>query len=452
MPFVSHAASHPVNPFLRLANEAVNCLHNGFRGDFAGAASCWHDSALHHLFNDAWQSASLRYQQHGAGLPGAADVMFACTLSAVTVGATYRYLWPELQALERACAAGEDALREWALDTDAQLRRRTVEEVTAMRQCLAAFDATQTSAHPPSPMAVSQRASATMRRKFAELRIAESLILHVADAPQATLAQSDRVVGLCQLLAHGLGFRLSGAVRQALNVSDDRPSLIRDDAAFALLRERLEPDWRNDVEHSPTFSVHPVDVQLFDPAQTTDDLSDDTRDARELLTHPEALRRVRSRVVALIAASVREDCGGDGDWRNLAVRALNTAAERGMPCERVLDAIGVATRASISARFAWLWTDEPVPQAGDVVVPTIPRDVAPWIARVMLVAGSSRRSGRAGRCTPCPPRLAALARGDTPASLVIGSTDWMHLVDGIGALGRDHWHATYAQVREAGRG
>lgn len=449
MPFVSHAAFHPVNPFLRLADDAMNCLHEGFRGNFAGAALCWRDSGLHHLLNDAWQSGSLRFQRHGAALPGAADVTFACALSAVTVGATCRYLWPELRALERACTAGEGALREWALDTDAQLRRRTVEEVTAMRQCLAAFDATQTPAHPLPPTAVSQRASTTTRRKFAELRIAESLILHLADAPQASLAQSDRVVGLCQLLAHGLGFRLSGAVRHALNLSDDRPSLIRDDAAFALLRERLEPDWRHDAEGSPTFSVHPVDVQLFDPLETTDDLSDDTRDARAMLTHPEALRRVRSRVVALFAASVRDDCGGDGDWRNLAVRALNTAAERGMTCERVLNAIGVATRASISARFAWRWTDEPVPQAGDVRVPAIPMDVAPWIARVMLVAG---RPGRAGRRTPCPPRLAALARGDTPASLVIGSTDWMHLVDGIGALGRDHWHASYAQVREAGRG
>ena len=61
MPFVSHAAFHPVNPFLRLADDAMNCLHEGFRGNFAGAALCWRDSGLHHLLNDAWQSASLRF-------------------------------------------------------------------------------------------------------------------------------------------------------------------------------------------------------------------------------------------------------------------------------------------------------------------------------------------------------------------------------------------------------
>ncbi|VVE30331.1 hypothetical protein [Pandoraea terrigena] len=448
MPFVPHAASPPVNTFLRLANEAANCLHDGLRGDFAGAAACLRDSGLRHLLDGAWQSARLGYQRHGAGLPAAADVTFACALSAVTIGAACRYLWPELRALEHAFGANssEDAPRQWGLETDAQLSRRNVAEITAMRQCLAAFDATRTAVNPLPISAVSARAGATTRRKFAELRIAESLILHIADAPQVSLGQSDRVVGLCQLLAHGLGFRLPDVVRQALHISDDRPSLIRDDAAFALLRERLEPDWRSDVENAPTFSVHPVDVQLFDPSETTDDLSDDTRNARAMLTHPEALRRVRSRVVALIAASVRDDCGGVGNWRNLTVCALNTAAQRGMTCGRVLDAIGLATRTRISARFAWRWTDAPVAQAGDVVVPAIPSDVAPWIARVMMVAG------KAGRRTPCPPRLAALARGDTPPSLVIGSTDWMYLVDGVGALGRDHWHASYAQVCEAGRG
>ncbi len=73
--------------------------------------------------------------------------------------------------------------------------------------------------------------------------------------------------------------------------------------------------------------------------------------------------------------------------------------------------------------------------------PAIEADVAQWVARTMLLAGK----------TACPPRLAALARGDTPASLVIGSAAWTDLVDGIAVLGREHWRVAYAQVCGVGR-
>lgn len=445
MPFVSDAASSSPSSFLHLAYEVANCAYDGFRGDFAGAAACLRDSGLHHLLSNAWQNASGRYQERGLSVPGApgiagvADVAFACALSALTVGAACRYLWPELRALENAFGEGVQGRRQWALQTQTQLRRRTAADITAMRQCLAAFDATQMFVHS------AQQTTASSGRKLAERNIAEALILHIADAPQTSIAHSDRVASLCQLLAHGLGFKLPLAMRQALHVDDARPSLIRYDDAFALLRERLEPDWRHDVAGSPTFTVHPVDIQLFDPAETTDDLSMETRAARRQLTHPGALRRVRSRVVALMAASVREDCGSAADWRELGEFALTAAAQRGLACERVLDAMGIAIRSGVSARVAWRWTDEPPVQAGQVMMSTIPVDVSRWLARVMLVAGKPDMR------VPCPPRLAALARGDTPSSLVIGATDWIHLVDGIRALGRDHWHATYAQVCEAGR-
>jgi hypothetical protein len=285
----------------------------------------------------------------------------------------------------------------------------------------------------------------TTRRQLAEREIAQALILHVADTPQSSLAQSDRVAALCQLLAHGLGFRQPGALRRTLQIDDEKPSLIRFDDAFTLLRERLEPDWRHDEEDSPTFNVHPIDVQLFDPDETTADLSDDTCVARLRLTDPKALQRVRSRVVGLIAASVRNDCGGTGDWRALAQSALTLAVQHGMTCEKVLAALGVATRSGISARRTWHWSDEPMPRRADVVTPTLPMDAARWVARLMLLAGTPPTR------EPCPPRLVALARGDTPPSLVIGSADWVHLVDGIRALGRDHWRTPHAHVVNAGR-
>ncbi|WP_353193563.1 hypothetical protein [Pandoraea pnomenusa] len=437
--------ANAANAVLRLASEAANCICDGFRSDFANAAACVRENGLAHALGDVWQCARDRLLSGGSGLAGAVDVTFACALSAVTVGATCRYLWPELRSLENAIGQGQAAQRQWAIHTDAILCRRTLGEVTAMRQCMVAFDATQAAADKCPSASALRHASPQARRKFAEMRISEALVLHVADAPQINFNQSDRVAALCQLLAHGLGFKLPAASLRTLQINDAQPSLIRYDDAFALLRDRLEPDWRNDDPGSPTFNVHPVDVQLLDPAETTDDLSRDTRDARRLLTRPDALRRVRTRVVSLIADSVREDCGGVGDWRHFAESALRTATETGMACEQVMFALGIATCASVSARRTWCWTDESPQAAGDIGTSTIPVDVAQWIARVMLVAGNS------GLREPCPHRLAALARADTPASLVVGSEDWRHLVDGIDTLGRDHWRVDYANVCEVSR-
>ncbi|AKM29527.1 hypothetical protein AB870_04300 [Pandoraea faecigallinarum] len=420
----------------------MHCIFDVFRADFSGAAACLRESGLHHLLAGAWHRASRCFQTHAAGQPGAADVGFACALSALTVGATCTYLWPELKALEQAIGGGGETQRQWALQTDSQLRRRTMADVSAMRQCLAVFDAT-------APAATAERDGASLpRRALAEMRIAEALLLHVADTPQPDLARSDRVAGLCQLMAHGLGFKLPRALREALRITDERPSLIRDDNAFALLKARLEPDWRHDEPGSPTFTVHPIDVQMFDPAETTGDLCAAARNERRLLTHPTALRRVRARLVELFAASVRNDCGGNGDWRQIAERAMAVAAQQGMTCDNVLSALGIATRAGISARHAWRWSDEPALQPGETMRPAIPFDVARWIARVMIVAG---RPDASAAHAPCPARLAALVRGDTPPSLRIGSPDWMRLVEGIDALGRDHWHTAFAQVCEEGR-
>lgn len=437
----------PANSFLQLAMHAMRCVRDGFRDDFTGITACLRESGWQRLLDEAWHSASERFQVRSVTLPETADVTFACAASAIAIGATWRYLWPELRTLERAIAEGDGAQREWALQADAQLRRRTLADVTAMRQCMAAFEATESAANAADTANAGvsardqDRMSPTSRRRLAEMRISEALVLHVADAPQSSLAQSDRVAGLCQLLAHGLGFRLPAARLRTLHVSDARPSLIRFDEAFALLRERLEPDWRRDTPGAPTFCVHPIDVQLFDPAETTDDLCADVRDARRLLTHPEALRRVRSRVVALIAASVREDCGGTGDWRAFAERALSTAAQLGMTCGRVLGALGIATRSGVSARATWRWSDEAPTAPGRQSAPAIEADVAQWVARIMLLAGKA----------PCPPRLAALARGDTPASLVIGSAAWTDLVDGIAVVGREHWRVAYTPLCEIGR-
>ncbi|VVE72876.1 hypothetical protein PCA31118_04339 [Pandoraea captiosa] len=453
-PRTSHSLSTGTLPgastVFHLAMDAMHCVFDSFREDFTGALACLRESGLRHLLVDAWHQTGRRGRPQAHAQPGAggvsdvttvADVGFACALSALTLGATCSYLWPELRALERAIGSGGEAQRAWAVQTDSQLRRRTLADVTAMRQCLAVFDAT-------APAANARQDGASLpRRVLAEMRIAEALLLHIADAPQPDLARSDRVSGLCQLMAHGLGFKLPKAMRDALFITDERLSLIRDDSAFALLRDRLEPDWRHDAPGSPTFTVHPIDVQVFDPAETTDDLCAKTRNDRRLLTHPTALRRVRNRLMQLFAASVRDDCGGTGDWRELAQRAMTVAAHQGMTCGQVLDALGVATRAGISARYAWRWSDEPALQPGETIRPTIPLDVARWIARVMIVAGKFKPNAAN---VPCPARLVALVRGDTPPSLKIGSPDWVRLVDGIDAMGRGHWQASFAQACERG--
>ncbi|UVA78144.1 hypothetical protein [Pandoraea commovens] len=438
---LSTVSSPPATGTLvQVALKAMHCAFDSFRGDFSGAVACLRESGLSQLLSDTWQHAGQRFQQHAPTHSGVSDVGIACALSAIAVGATYTYLWPELKALERAIDGGDETQRQWALQTDTQLRRRTVADVTAMSQCLAVFDATALAA-------TAQQAGTDMpRRALAEMRIAEALLLHIADVPQSDYARSDRIAGLCQLMAHGLGFKLPKTVRDALHISDERQSLIRDDNAFALLKTQLEPDWRQDEAGSATFTVHPVDVQVFDPDETTDDLSPETRNERRLLTNPVALRRVRARLVALFAASVREDCGGTGDWRALALRALGVAAQHGMSCDNVLLAMGIATRSGISARFAWRWSDERGPRPGETLPPTIPVDVAQWIGRVMIVAGNPDAN------LPCPSRLAALVRGDTPPTLKIGSDEWVRLTDGIEALGRDHWHKSFAQVCNAARG
>ncbi|MBN4667837.1 hypothetical protein HUS70_20110 [Pandoraea nosoerga] len=441
MPWMADAVSATMGTVLRAGVQAAHGVCGGFRDNFVSARQGPREGALQApdaAFAGTWGRAGpggAYAASNGAGLPGSLDVAFACALGVLTIGAMYRCLAPEWRALEAALASGEPAQRRWGVQTHAQLRRRTLGDTSAMRQCFAAFEATHDSRY-PDPV---------NRRQLAEREIAQALVLHVADAPQSSLAQSDRVMALSQLLAHGLGFRLPGAWRRALRIDDDKPSLIRFDDAFTLLRERLEPDWRHDEEDSPTFSVHPVDVQLFDPAETTADLSDKTRAARLRLTDPGALRRVRSRVVRLIAASVRNDCGGVGDWRALAQSALALAAQRGLCCENVIAALGTATRSGVSARRVWHWSDEPTPRRSDGVTPALSMDTAQWIARLMLLAGMPPRR------EPCPPRLAALARGDTPPALVIGSLEWVHLVDGIRELGRDHWRTSYARVVAVGR-
>ncbi len=301
----------------------------------------------------------------------------------------------------------------------------------------------------------------------ADADISRALIVHLSNTPRQSDPDSWHVVALCGLLAHGLDFHLNAAHVQNLRIIPAMPSLIRRDEMFALLHDLLVPAWETDVAGAPTFSVHPVDVQLFDPEETTGDLealeevcddasvpkkSHDTRkqeirENRERLTDVAALERVRARVVSLIAASVRNDCGMRADWRYLFNMQMSIASVYLDSCSSVLERIGNSVMADISTRDIWKWHDAPPAGTHGPWPPSMPMHVAQWLARVLITEAGIQATPTARSAYG----FAAMARMDTPPALVIGSLEWSELVKGVEIMGNAHWRASFDTVSRAGR-
>lgn len=301
-----------------------------------------------------------------------------------------------------------------------------------------------------------------------DIDIARALIVHLSNLPQDTDLKSLRVTQLCALLAHSLGFDLAADYAKSIHLDTHAHTLIQHDDSFALLHALLAPDWENEKEGAPTFSVHPVDVQLFDPDETTSDLlapygmidedsaspdssatrAREIRDSRERLTDTAALKRVRSRVVERIAASVCNDCSRVSiDWRLAAQLKLLVAKTNRMTYGDMLAGLGDLAMTHISVQGIWRWRDDPPCGENAPRQPSMPRQVAQWLVRVL--AAQPDPSGL--RTSDRQPSLMALARMDTPASVVIGSPQWTDLVKGVEIIGERHWYASFAEVCHAGR-
>lgn len=301
----------------------------------------------------------------------------------------------------------------------------------------------------------------------ADADISRALIVHLANTPRASDLESWYVVALCGLLAHGLDFQLSHDDETNLRIIPHMPSLIQRDESFALLHDLLVPAWETDVEGAPTFSVHPVDVQLFDPEETTEDLEapketrddesipektlearkQEIREARERMTDKAALGRVRARVVSLIAASVRNDCGMRADWRYLFNMQMSTASLYLETCGDIFERIGNNIMGNVSTRDLWKWTDAAPAGTHGPWPPSMPMPVAQWLARIMVLDDDVRSA----RGTPSSYQFAALARMDTPPSLVVGSLEWGDLVNGVRVMRNQHWRASFETVCLAGK-
>ncbi|VVE23239.1 hypothetical protein PIN31115_03252 [Pandoraea iniqua] len=301
----------------------------------------------------------------------------------------------------------------------------------------------------------------------ADADISRALIVHLSNTPRASDLDSWHIVALCGLLAHGLDFQLNAADEQSLRIIPAMPSLIRRDEMFGRLHDLLVPDWASDAPGAPTFSVHPVDVQLFDPEETTDDLEappaarvdastpapsrdarkQEIRETRERLTDTAALARVRSRVVSLIAASVRNDCGIRADWQYLFNMQMSTASVYLETCTDVLERIGNSVMADVSTRDIWKWHDAPAAGTHGPWPPSMPMHVAQWLARVLIIEAGVQSTPAARSASG----FAAMARMDTPPALVIGSMAWGDLVKGVEVMGNAHWHASFDTVSRAGK-
>jgi len=303
-----------------------------------------------------------------------------------------------------------------------------------------------------------------------DIDIERALIVHLSNVPQDTDLKSLRVTQLCALLAHHLGFVLAADYAKSIHLDTHPHTLIQHDESFALLHALLAPDWGRDEEGAPTFSVHPVDVQLFDPEETTSDLLapygtiDDSaspdssaarareiRESRERLTDKAALERVRSHVVTSIAESVRHE--GDRtslDWRVRAKFELIIAACSGMTYGDVLGRLGDAAMRDISVRGNWRWPDDPPDDEYGPAPASMPEHVAKWLVRV-LASAPVLPDMTDTQASPRATGLMAFARMDTPASLVVGSPEWNDLVKGVEIIGERHWYASFATVCHAGR-
>lgn len=300
----------------------------------------------------------------------------------------------------------------------------------------------------------------------ADADIARALIVHLANTPRASDMDSWHVIALCGLLAHGLDFQLSQADAQNLRIIPGMPSLIRRDDMFVLLHDVLVPEWETDDEGAPTFSVHPVDVQLFDPDETTDDLGEDPRGTpfrsspetiarrkreirewRERITEVGATERVCSRVVSLIAASVRNDCGVRTDWRYLFNMQMSIASVYLETCADVLERIGNSVMADVSPRDIWKWHDAAPIDTHGPRLPSMPMPVAQWLARVLIIEAGVQTTPTVHSAFG----FAAMARMDTPPALVIGSPAWSELVKGVEVMGNAHWRVSFDTVSRAGR-
>lgn len=305
----------------------------------------------------------------------------------------------------------------------------------------------------------------------ADCDIATALIVHLSNTPQDTDLKSVRVTRLCALLAHHLGFVLAADYAKSSHLDTHPNTLIQHDDSFALLHALLAPDWEHDKEGAPTFSVHPVDVQLFDPEETTSDLlapygtidpdsgspesiavrARKIRESRERLTDKAALERVRSRVVTSIAASVRHECDRTSlDWRVRAKFELIIAACSGMTYGDMLGRLGDAAMRDISARGNWRWRDDPPDDEYGPAPASMPEHVAKWLVRV-LASAPVLPDMTDTQASPRATGLMAFARMDTPASLVVGSPEWDELVKGVEIIGERHWYASLAEVCHAGR-
>ncbi|WP_150681530.1 hypothetical protein [Pandoraea pneumonica] len=308
-------------------------------------------------------------------------------------------------------------------------------------------------------------------RPLADIEIARALVVHLSNTPQDTDLKSHRVTQLCALLAHGLGFSLDADYAKSIFLDTHPHTLIQHNDSFALLHALLAPDWEHDKEGAPTFSVHPVDVQLFDPEETTSDLlapyraiDDDSaspdssatrareiRESRERLTDKAALERVRSRVVTGIAASVRHECDRTPlGWRVTAKIELIIATSTDMTYGEMLERLGVAVMGDISVRGYWRWDGDPPDDEYGPAPASMPEHVAKWLVRV-LASEPELPDMTDTQTSSLAASLTALARMDTPASLGVGSPEWNDLVKGVEIIGERHWYASFAQVCHAGR-
>ncbi|MGV4353102.1 hypothetical protein ACPWSP_18465 [Pandoraea pneumonica] len=299
---------------------------------------------------------------------------------------------------------------------------------------------------------------------MADIEIAKALIVHLSNTPQDTDVKSTRVTTLCALLAHGLGFVLADKYAASIHLDKHPHTLIQHDDSFAWLHALLVPDWKHDTPGDPTFSVHPVDPQLFDSNESTDDLvayqSPDAspqqtteerktaiRDWRRRLTDRDALTRVRSRIVKLIANSVRDDCAHKPiDWRVKTKLALIYARTHGITCGDMLARLGEAVMRDISVYGTWQASDDRPRDEAASRPPSMPMNAAQWLVRVL----AAERDAPGTPASECQSGLMALARMDTPASVVVGSPSWANLVKGVEVMGERHWYASFDTVRLAG--
>lgn len=274
--------------------------------------------------------------------------------------------------------------------------------------------------------------------------LARAVVVHIAEVDAQPRDAHIKVYALSLRTASRLGFQLDPRLLLQAAGRPGTPALFIDAGDVEHLFRSLSCAPHTCDPTAETFTVHPLDLGLFEPRRATAGACDDALDPPADRASREALR---GQLTAMLADAVCAEPIFLARWCDEVAIWLDEPACAGFTCDRIFDVLGARAMDALAWRFARC-------EASSPAMPVPPSSAAlRWVSQVMLCAATAvlpscgvghhaTRRLRAG--------IELLARTDTPGGLVFGSTDWCRLRNDLATLGDAHWdHAMTQVAREA---